>query len=97
MPDHEDARPYFYVLDRELKIKMASGTGRNPIARFYQADSAPDELPEAVQALVKDLVNRLEGPPRTTSERLMIEVVPLEGASGPHIGVLISEGDQRGV
>ncbi|MFN2527401.1 MAG: hypothetical protein ABR584_01620 [Candidatus Baltobacteraceae bacterium] len=88
--------PFFYLLDADMKIKMASGAGRDPIARFYEADSAPDELPEAVRIVVSDLVNRLEGPPRTSSERLTIEVLPLDGTSGPHIGVFISEADHRG-
>ena len=88
--------PYFYLLDTDLKIKMASGAGPNPLARLYGEDSAPDELPGTVGALVRDLADQLDPGSRTFVKGLSIEVVRLDGTAGPHIGVFFWEDDNRG-
>ena len=55
--------PYFLLLDPDFRIKLASGTGPNPIARFYDAGSPVDRLPDPLATLVRDILARLAQQP----------------------------------
>ncbi|MDP9016886.1 MAG: hypothetical protein M3N19_01015 [Candidatus Eremiobacteraeota bacterium] len=82
---------YLYVLDKQFKVMLGPGVGPGPLAAFFTEDSSIDELPQAVLAVVRHLNAKLALPASATFEGLSIQVVRMDGESGPHIGVLIAE------
>ncbi|GAC1389788.1 MAG: hypothetical protein NVSMB31_06060 [Vulcanimicrobiaceae bacterium] len=85
---------YLYVLDGQFKVRLGPGTGPGPLARFFTEESNIDELPPAVLTVVQHLNAKLSGAASATLEGLRIQVVRMEGASGPHIGVFIDENQE---
>ncbi|GAC1391602.1 MAG: hypothetical protein NVSMB31_09180 [Vulcanimicrobiaceae bacterium] len=82
---------YLYVLDSQFKVRLGPGTGPGPLARFFTEESSIDELPPALLTVVQHLNAKLSGTASATLEGLSIQVVRMEGAIGPHIGVFIAE------
>ena len=84
-----------YVLDEQYRVILASTPSPDaPLNSFFTVERSADVLPTTIERVVRELTAEWRyGEPRPDQVDLLglrLNVFPLHGSAGPHIGLYVS-------